>query len=426
MKPIIFICCFFTAVFPGIYPVMAQHKYKFYYGTVAAEGSKQGLRGVNLHIDGTRIGTVTDGTGAFSFFCDTIPAMLIVSFVGFESKSVLLDETSFRLSLYLRRKAIDLNEVEIKANLLEPFFKDDHYAVLDYDVDSNLVWLLIFRQRISQSVLICKNLLGDTVATSGPFTFKPVSIFRDCIGTLHVLSRDSGFQVFRSGDSIQLIHPVKLKKFEDILKNCVASNKEILFFRKVTDHGLSVEYFGVNRNTMMKQTLTRVGDEEKLKMKRRNNEDAYLLRIEKPPDSRENFVTWNYVHKILYRPVKAMLYQVGQYTCIFNTPGRQVEFYDHAGNFSYKLLLQVEKVNDGRWTQDVEIDKTSDKVYTTFLRNGTCTLYEINLNNGGLIRRLSLEHAYPEKVKVYNGWVYYLYDLSADADNKMLFRQKLQ
>ena len=404
---------------------MAQHKHNFFYGIVSEEGTKRGLPGVNLHIKDTRIGTVSDKTGAFSFFTDSLPSILIVSHVGFETKTVLLDETSFRLSLFMQRKAADLQEVEIKADLLEPFFKDDHYAVLDYEVDSNLVWLLVFRQRISQSELICKNIYGDTVATSQPFAFKPVNLFRDCLGTLHILSRDSGFQVFRNGETIQLIHPVKLKKFEDILKNCVASTNDILYFKKITDHGLNVEYYGVDRKTLMQKTITRVGDEKKLKMKRRNPEDEYLLMSARPPVSREDFVTWNYVHKVLYRPVKAMLAQVGSYICIFNNPARQVEFYDPEGNFSYKLSLQVDQVNDGRWTQEIAIDKTSEKAYTTFLRNGICTVYKINLNTGALVRELSLSHPFPEKVRINNGWVYYLYDLSAEADNKMLFRQKM-
>jgi hypothetical protein len=415
----------FLTVFPGAGSVIAQHKHNFFYGVVSEEGTKQGLPGVNLHIKGTRIGTVTDKTGAFSFFTDSLPSTLIVSHVGFETKSVLLDETSFRLSLYLKRKVAELQEVEIKADLLEHFFKDDHYAVLDYDVDSNLVWLLIFRQRVSQSELICKNIYGDTVATSQLFTFKPVNLFRDCLGTLHVLSRDSGFQVFQAGKTIQLIHPVKLKKFEDILKNCVASTNDILYFKKITDHGLNVEYYGVNRKTLMQKTISRVGDEKKLKMKRRNPEDAYFLMSARPPESRDDFVTWNYVHKVLYRPVKAMLYQVGSYMCIFNNPEQQVEFYDHEGNFSYKLSLRIEQVNDGRWTQEITIDKFSEKVYTTFLRNGVCTIYRIDLNSGILIRQLSLVHPFPEKVRINNGWVYYLYDLSAEADNKMLFRQKM-
>jgi hypothetical protein len=176
---------------------------------------------------------------------------------------------------------------------------------------------------------------------------------------------------------------------------------------------------------MMKQTIKRVEDETKMKMFRRNPEDAYLLMNMRAPSSRDEFVSWNYVQKILYRPVKAHLYLVSPYICIFNTPEKEIEFYDAEGNYSYKLSLQVDKVNDGRWTMDIEIDRVTSSVYTTFLRNGSCSLYEIDPDNGNLKKRLTLTHPFPEKIRVYNNWVYYLFDVSAEADNKVLFRQKL-
>lgn len=402
-----------------------QRQHHFFYGTVYEEGTRRVLTDVNLKIEGTRTGSVTDRTGAFSFFIDTLPSTLVVSYVGFETKRILLDKTSFRLTIYLKRKVSMLQEVEITARAVEAFYRDDRYAVLDYNVDSSLVWLMIYRQKISRSELICMNLTGDTVARSEPLTFRPVRLFRDCIGTLHVLSRDSGFQVFREDATIRLLYPVKLKKFEDVLKNCVAATDQVLYFKKITDQGLGVEYYGVNRKSLLKQTLARVADEKKLKMKRRNLDDASLLMQSKPPSSRDDFVTWNFVHKILYRPVRASLFIVGNYICIFDTPSSEVEFYDRDGNFSYKLHLQTELIHDGRWTREIHTDPVDGMVYTTFLNNGSCSVYRIDLNDGTLKFQGTLAHAWPEKILVYNGWVYYLYDLSVQADNKMLFRQKL-
>ena len=402
----------------------AQHHYHFYYGKVIEQGTKTAIPNVNLSIAGTRVGTVTDKTGAFSFYFDSIPAFLIVSYVGFETKTILLDETSFSLTLYLSRKASELREVEIKANVNEAFFKDEHYAVLDYEIDSNLVYLLIYRQRLSKAELICKNLAGDTVATSIPFYFTPARLFKDCLGVLHVLSHDSGFQVFRSEKLLHLIHPVRMKKFEDVLKNCVAATPEILFSQKITYHGLGLEYYGVNKTTLLKHDITQIRDEKKMKMLRRNTDDAAYLWSNKQPDSREDFVTWSYVHQILYRPIKTSLYQIGNYICIFNTPDRQMEFYDSAGNFSYKLSLNIEKLKDGRWTNDILVDGATGKVYTTFFRNGRCSVYQIDLNSGNLRKRLSLIHDYPEKVRVYGDCIYYMYNLPGDPDNKMLYLQK--
>jgi hypothetical protein len=402
----------------------AQRNYNFFYGKVFEAGTKTAMAGVNLSVDHSRIGTSTDNAGSFSFFIDSLPAVLTVSYVGFETKTILIDSTSYSLTLYLTRKATNLQEVEIKARSHEAFFKDDHYAVLDYEIDSGLVYLLIYKSYLSHATLICKNLNGDTVATSLPFYFRPDKLFRDCLGFLHVLSRDSGFQVFRQGNQIHLIHPVDLKKFDDVLKNCVAATPEILFFQKVTDHGMGMEYYGVNRKTFQKTSLSRITDEKKMKMLRRNPEDAYWLGSSIQPDGREDFVSWNYVHKILYRPIRTALYRIGEYICIFNTPDHQAEFYDGAGNFSYKLLLKTDKVNDGRWTNDVLIDEVTGKVYTVFIQNGIYHVYQINLDDGMLNKRISLFHPYPEKVRIYNDWVFYLYDLASDPDNKMLYRQK--
>jgi hypothetical protein len=414
---LIFSITFHTAI--------SQKHYNFFYGKVCEAGTKRALSGVNLSVEGSRVGTVTDKTGAFSFFIDSIPAILIITHVGFESKTIYLDTTSYSLTLYLNRKVTELQEVEILAKKQETFFKDQHFAVLDYETDSNMVYLLIFRNYLSNAELICKNLTGDTVATSVPFYFRPLRLFKDCLGNLQVLSHDSCYQVFRQGDRLHLIHPVDIKKFDEVLKNCVTATPEILFFQRSTDLGLGVEYYGVNRKTFLKTSVAQVKDEKKTKMLRRNALDAQMLGSRIQPNSREDFVTWNYVHKILYRPVKTSLYRIGDYICVFNTPARQMEFYDLSGNYSYKLALKIDEIRTGHWTGDIMTDETTGKLFTLFNQNGTCHLYEINMNTGSLKMKISIIYPYPDKVKVYNNWVYYLYDVAGDPDNKMLFREKL-
>ncbi len=417
----IFILIFLLTCLSGV----VNGQYHFFYGKVLDGLTKAGLPDVNLAIAGSRVGTVTDKKGTFSFFIDSIPATLVVSCVGFETKTILLDETSFSLTLYLQHEIMELQEVEIKASVHEAFFKDEHYAVLDYEIDSNRVYLLIFKQRVSSAELVCKNTAGDTVATSQPFTFTPVRLFKDCLGVLHVLGHDTGYQVYRKAKQFHLIYPVNLKKFDNVLKNCVAATGEILYFQRFTDQGLGVEYYGVNRKTFAKQAITQVKDEKKMKMVRRNADEAALLMQDRPPISRDDFVTWNYIHKILYRPIKTVLYKFGNFICIFNTPDRQIEFYDSQGNFSYKLALKTDRVSDGRWTGDILIDEQTEKAYSTFVSNGQYGLYEIEINTGVLKKRLILFHYFPEKIRVYKDYVYYLYDEPADPDNKMLYRQKL-
>jgi hypothetical protein len=391
---------------------------------VTDAATRRPIPGVNLRIEGGRLGTTTDKKGAFSFFTDSLPAKLTFTHVGYETRNLLLDETSYSLAVYLKPKPLQLEEVEIRAARTEPFYKSETFSVLDYELDSGRVWMVVYRQRLMHSLLICLDIYGDTLARSADLPFRPVSLFRDCIGTMHVLGHDSGYQIYLREKKAELIHPVKLKKFESVLKNCVAASPTTLYFRKVTENGLSVEFYGVDRTTLVHKDIQQVTDRQKLRMKRRNSDDAMLLNSSHPPVSRDDFVTWNYVHKILYRPVKTKLYLSGMYVCIFNMPDKSVEFYDSLGNYSYKLRLLVDAVNVGRWTQEAEADPVTGKVYTFFNQGGRYTMYEINPDTGALTFRLTFDFVYPEKIRVYNGWVYYMYDKDSRADNKALYRQR--
>jgi CarboxypepD_reg-like domain len=445
MKPFLLFPLVLLAVFLSWEPADGQVHYRFYYGKVFISDSREPLTNVNISFERSKMGSVTDQKGAFSFYVDTIPIFMIVSHLGYKTKRILLDGTSNSMTLYLEREIRELKEVEIRANRIEPFFKDEHYNLRDYEIDSGLVYLLIYRNRISKEELICKNLEGDTIARSGLLLFTPTSLFKDCLGYLHVIGTDSVFQVYRKGKVLLMIHSVGMAKFNDVLANCIASTDQVLFFKKMINLGQGVQYFGIDRITKKRQVLTQVVDEQKMKMLRRNPEDTWSL-ISSQPDylsqlndmerdeamsrdeltrARKEFNAWNFTHKILYRPVKTALYKIGNFICIFDIPAKQLEFFDTEGNFSYKLKIDVEVIKEGRWSGDIFLDESQSKVYTTFLKSSGTGLYRIDLNTGDLHKILTLIHPYPQKIRIYKDQVYYMYDILGDPDNKTLYRQNL-
>jgi hypothetical protein len=426
-------------------PADCQVHYRFYYGKVFISGSNLPLSNVNISFVGSKLGSVTDLSGSFSFYIDTIPIIMMVSHIGYLTKRVYLDGTSNSLTLYLNEDIHELKELVIQANRIEPFFKDEHYTLRDYEIDSGMVYLLVYRNRVSQEELICRNLEGDTVARSGILNFKPVSLMKDCLGYLHVVAKDSIYQVFRLNKGLYMIHAVGLIKFNDVLSNCVASTTQLLFFKKMYSLQQGVQYYGINRITKKKQVLTQVVDEKKAKMLRRNPEDAFLLWSMQPDylaqlkdmnsekamtrdeikDARGKFNEYSFTSKILYKPVKSALYVVERFVCIFDVPGKQLEFYDTAGNFSYKLKINTEMIKEGKWSGDIFMDENQKKVYTTFQKSSGTGLYRIDLNSGDLHKVVSLIHPYPRKIRIYKDQIYYMYDILGDPDNKTLYRQNL-
>lgn len=445
VKPFLLLPVVLLVLFLSGKPADGQVHYRFYYGKVFMSDSRGPLANVNISFEGSKLGSVTDQKGVFSFYIDTIPIFMIVSHLGFKTKRILLDGTSNSMTLYMERDIRELKEVEIRANRIEPFFKDEHYTLRDYEIDSGLVYLLVYRNRVSKEELICRNLSGDTVARSGILFFTPTSLLKDCLGYLHVVGKDSVFQVYRRDQLLRMIHAVGIAKFNDVLANCVASTDQVLFFKKMINLGQGVQYYGIDRISKKRHVLTQVLDEKKAKMLRRNPEDAWALMKDQPDylaqlnnmereqvmsreelkSERKEFNEWNFTQKVLYRPVKTALYIINKFVCIFDIPAKQLEFYDTVGNFSYKLKINIEEIKDGRWSGDIFLDENQSKVYTTFLKSTGTSLYRIDLNTGDLHKLLTLIHPYPQKIRIYKDQVYYMYDVLGDPDNKTLYRQNL-
>jgi len=407
--------------------LMAQTSRLLFNGKVLDRETMAPVPGVNISIAGSRRGCSTNPDGDFSVKIYTRPVYLNVSHVGYETQKIWLDSTVKTITILLNPYRHLLGEVEIKAETKStPFFKDKKYAVLDYEVDSNFVYLLIYRFRLDKAEILCKSLDGDTIALSVVLPFKPEGLFLDCMHNLHVLTKDSAYQVVRQNGTLMLCYATDIKRFKTFLFDCVISTDSLLFFRKESPNQLNVEFYQVNRQNSQKKLLTAVGDKEKLKMLSQNPQEYAYLLMHEPPRNYDDVITWLWLKKIVYKTNTSSLHWIKDILVVFNTADYTLELYTMNGMFTSKLRMPVPDVSDGRWTTEIYIDKTDYKAYTSFMtKSGNFTLWQINLNTGELKRKLTAEHGYPQKVRIHKNFLFYLYDIPGEGDNKLLYRQKL-
>jgi len=381
---------------------------------------------VNIYFESSGKGAVSNNKGDFSFYIDSLPMIMAVSHIGYETRKLLLDKTSYSLIIYLQPKVEQLEEIVISGKSNDEIvFRDQYLNIIDYEIDTGNIFLLTNDIRSLRSAVVCKNYKGDTIAWNKILANNPKKLFKDCLGNIHILTGDSAFQVFRDSKQLRLIYPVSLKKFNEVLVNCVCSAGDMLFIRKYEGNGQTVSYYKIDRKTNQKQMLSAIEDSLKTKMLRRNPHDNALMNQAVQPDSRDDFVDWSYVHKILYRPISTALCKIGNFICIFNTVDKTIEFYKLDGSYAFKLQLMVNKIMDGNWSKEIFIDGEKSKVYTTYIHNGYYFLYTIDLNTGELKKVLAIGHLYPEKLQIHDGYVYYLYHEAGSGDNKELFRHSI-
>jgi hypothetical protein len=153
--------------------------------------------------------------------------------------------------------------------------------------------------------------------------------------------------------------------------------------------------------------------------------DYFYLMMDTIPGDAGQAAEWQWVKKILYRNNKSTLHRIGDFICIFNTADYTLALYTLSGEFTSKLKMPIEKIDDGKWTSEVYIDNMEKKAYTSFRKGELYTVYRIDLNTGELKRKLTTDHEFPQKIRVHNNFLFYLYTIPGKGDNKYLYRQKL-
>lgn len=380
----------------------------------------------NISVKELNTGCSADLKGEFSIILDKVPVHLLISHVGYETQQIRINTLPGELTIFLKEVARQLPEVEITTKgRPESFFKDDQYSILDYEVDSNLVYLLIYRYRLARSQLLCKTVNGDTVARSANLRFKPTGLKLDCLGFLHILSHDSAYQVLRLGNRLLLQYVYNLDEFKSTMSDCIASTDSLLYFREESYDHQTIYFFHVNRNNNRKEYFTRVRDEEKLKMLRKNPKDYLYHNMYSAPDNFDQMVDWAWANMILYRPNATTLLKVGDSLALFNTVDGTIDFYNLDAKFLGRITVPVNQTGEQNWSKEIFIDKSTHYLYTSFNTRGKSVLYIIDPATGQLKRILASDYLFPQKPRVHKNYFYYVYDVLGKSDNKQLCRQKL-
>jgi hypothetical protein len=319
-----------------------------------------------------------------------------------------------------------LDEVEIRSkNAAVPFFKDDNYTVLDYEVQNTLVYLLIYRFGLARPELICKSAGGDTVAVSGKLPFKPTALYSDCLGYLHVLSADSAYQVFADEDRIIFPYRTEINRFLRTMSDCVVSSDDWLYFREVSIDRLVINFYRIHREAKTVQYLASASDYANIMYLRKNPGDYYYLAMDTLPATPDEIVQWMWVRRILYKANASVLKKLGDTLVVFNTAEATLNLYNNSGKYLAVYTMPVDKMSGEKWQHGIIFDELTRQPYTTFLKGGKMKVYRIDLTTGKLNYMLTTSYVFPEKIRIDNGYLYFMYNQPGINDTKKVYRQKI-
>lgn len=384
--------------------------------------------------------TVSDKDGNFSLVVSSIPAILEVSYVGYKTQAISIGNNDIEKGgkIYLSI-IMELDSVSLPPALVKPEEKvetvfDPYKAYLfDYTFIDNQLLLLVSEsgQRRLQLLDEFNNTVLKQNITHAVFEFK-----KDCLGNYHLLGEDSAYQVLWDVDLFVLYAGTLRKTLEEKLKPCLACNDETCILNRYKDHYQTEVFFRNNRSINTIDSIFSVTD----KATKKFTETAYeeiLIQAgydpkRKPDVDLDRLTTsrqlqqeiWFY-QKVLCKPIFCRVLPVNKQFYLFDNTNNELVSFDSKGNLGKQIKSNYDTKKKAG-LKEIITNETQDKIFAIFIKGGTVTLDNIDLNTGDNITTYTLsEHRFPEKVKVSDNYAYYLYkDLGFDSKYK-LFRQRL-
>ena len=316
-------------------------------GQVTDASTGQPLPFVHVYLKSAMIGDVTDVDGNYSLTFNRVPDTLIISSIGFEKvKMPVKFLNNHHYYIPLNPKVQSLSEVVITSEPIQIVFKDEQYSVLDYELDGDDIFLLIFRNRRAISELLLISQYGDTLSRNDNLPGKPVALFKDCLDNIHFVSNEWTWQIVRNKNKIKFRYPNTTEKFIETFSDCVTSLGDNIFFKKYLLYGMAIEYYAADKFDSPTVTLATIRDEFKLNMLKKNPRDMALL--SSAPDHALMMVDFSgdlgsrqeishsraisreqqYLRNIFYTPVKAPLKRIDENLVVFDFPNSKLRFYE--------------------------------------------------------------------------------------------------
>lgn len=365
--------------------------------------SKQPIEGVNVNIVDSGNGTSTDSAGFFLIKTKLTNFELRISHISYQTSILVFDVDKLpgKINIQLIPKSFELSEVIIEAD------RQYAYSVVDFNfIDTNILILATKLKSYTYEL----SLINESFDTIAKLINLPGnrqgSIFKDFMGNCHLLLNDSAYQVFISDKQIHLVYPVHIDRFNELMGNCLYETSKHLVFKRPTQNKYSYSYYAVNKEDFGVKEFILHLDEKKM-----NALNDELNFIDQNPDAFPSIagkaLAVMYAKKIAFKPSENYLDKIGDTVYYFNHSEALLETFSE--NLEVQKEIDISYHLKRSWESSIIIDKKCNKAYTIFTSGMKYQIHEINLQQGTTEPKKTIPLLFPEKLKINNGYVYFLY-----------------
>ncbi len=350
---------------------------------------------------------------------------------------VLQSDTIF-VSIALKQKTNILDSISIYAiHKPETLVGKANYSIYDFDFYEDKLLLLTAEKNLNHAKIQLADYSGKIYSSfelpqqAGEATH----FFHDYEGYTDVICKDSVFRIDVMNNEL-LIMPLLKNDFNKYLIPIIDTANGNYYVNDKWDKYPLFNYYYLNKNDTVNHLLQTITNQDLMKL---YSLEYYYLSSRAQLEARRMADYYKTDKKIIaalmsgftqsmyYEPLYAPLFILNDTICIFN----------HYTNFLYHYTKQNKLIdsvsinyhhpkNWREWKKQVFVDEVENKVYACFSKDQHHYIKQINYQTGKEILTYKLKHHSAQKIKIKNGYVYYVYRPFDSTQEKFLYREKIE
>ena len=398
--------------------ITAQDQPYELFGVVVDKYTQEPLVGANIiEVSDKFYGVASDPEGLFSLTLDSFPRKFRIQYLGYED--YLLEIFSDYKDEYIIEMTPSISTLPgatVTNTVIPDTVFNEGYSVVDYAFYDNYIILLAYKNAIEKYTLIALDQNDKIFNTLSLDDRRPVELFKSCSEELYLITEVNAHKIELTEFGLRFRDQYKTVDFEAYINPCVVATKDHVVFSRYFYQGQALEY----------NVFSNVGIENKTKIAfiedgpniERLFEDAGVKKpwsgdnweentTDEIASLRDSPYELEGMMKIFYPKLYAPLFCKGNNFVLFDHQNKQIKLLTPKG----ELLkwATIDYPSNKKWKKKIYFDPKLEKAHTSFHTQWGEEISPVNLDTGEVGEGILLDMAFIEKVKAWNGYLYFIY-----------------
>lgn len=309
------------------------------------------------------------------------------------------------MEIWLTPDPITLETTVITDNALRRIHPDPTLYIKDYAFLGDHYLMVVLDPDLRRNKLVLLDNELNTVEEHFGLGEEPLSLFTDCMGGKHYLSRNWAYQIdWVDGELI--LQKSSMADFERVMVPCRARIDDIYYFedrmsRFTTGYYFVEQWKGVKIGfylTMDSVAVRTMEDESTIK--ERMATPIFQSAFHEALDAR-------YLEAIQCPESYAPLFEIDNTVTIFDHNQSRILQFGNYGEITSETEILYHK--ERFWERLILVDEEKKRAFTVYNQLGQITVGEINMVDGSISRQWELPKKFISKIQVNGSEIFFLY-----------------